>query len=156
MFSKGKDEEVKWGRGVRRGVGDRAALLAQGDPCVQLSAGFPAFCHFCLGRGASSARISPRRAPLQPGLVYISTFSLPCTETLHHERQSLAPRARGCCEGGGLLPATCHSHPAFLGRALASHQGHGGVAFSPLPILHATPRAAAHACMPPPSQGTPR
>lgn len=39
-------------------MGHRAALV-QGDHCADLSAGFPAFCHFCLSHGASSAHVSP-------------------------------------------------------------------------------------------------
>ena len=59
IFSKEKDEEAKWGLGVRREMSDRAALLAQCNHYAELSAGFPAFCHFCLGPGASSAWVSP-------------------------------------------------------------------------------------------------
>lgn len=126
---------------------------------AELSADFPAFCHFCLGCGASSARVSPwqalPRAPLQPRLVYVFPFSLPCTE-MHHAQ---APKPDTTCQEmlrrWGLLPVTCHSHPAFPGRAPASCQTTGGDAFSALTILYVTPCAAAHPSTPPSPWGTP-
>lgn len=76
---------------------------------------------------------------------------------MHHAR---APEPDTTCpemlRRGSLLPASCRAHPVFLGRALASLQGHGRVTFSPLPILFVTPRAAAHPRVPPSPPGTPR
>ena len=154
VFSKEKDEEAKWGIGARRGMGDRAALLAQGNCYAELSAGFPAF---CLGHGASSAHILPRqalpRAPLQLGLVYVFPFSLPCTETHHAQVSKPDTTCQEMLRRWGLLPATCHSHPAFLGRALASCQATGEMLFHPFPsYMRPLVLRRTHACLPCPGE----
>lgn len=90
------------------------------------------------------------------GWFMFSPLVSPALKRTMHKRQSLTPHVKRCCQGG-----VCSLQPAiptlcFLGELWRPTRSMVELLFSPLPILHVTPRAAAHPCMSPSSWGTPR